>query len=81
MFQDEAIRSTKLDVQLFETHDDIGKLEKFSCGGVQKSLPGPAPVGSPPCSPTSIERLSAICLVMNSALLFRRRFSLSTFVE
>ena len=28
MAQDEATRSTKLYVQLFETHDDIGELEK-----------------------------------------------------
>jgi hypothetical protein len=73
---------TKLNVQPFEIRDDIGELEKWSCGGSTEIITGPAPVESPPRSPTtiSIERLSIICLVMNSAL-FRRGLSLSTFVE
>jgi hypothetical protein len=72
MFWDEA---TQLNVQLFEMYDDIGNWRNASCdscGGVQNLRHA--------WFSTSIERLSVIRLVMNSAL-FRKEFSLSTFVE
>lgn len=85
MAQDEAARSTKLYVQLFETHDDIGELEKCKlqddahAGEVQNSTLHRWNLHHT-WSSTGIERLRVIFLMINSALI-RSSFSLLTFVD